>query len=388
MNNPLPQQSDSQRRGKAAEAAFAAFVTQQGHVWHTVGSGNDFGIDGRMELVEADGSVTGIEFGVQIKGMRAFPEMIDGELHLSTINVSTATYWVSRITITLIVLWEEQSGDFVAAWAHDLMHPDALVRAIEANRRTITLKFPLDSTSWNASWARLIATARLLHQRTKELLISKHIAEIYQTILCRAADVRDLLLEWVVWLAYDSSEALASRFATTPEGKASWVEAFADLALAPPRIVDSSAPILTTYTLCIPIHHLRGVLANALATVTTGLRIGLDNPIVASLASFHAALSMYYVTIFRAEDREKALAYGSLYDEQTMNQLGVWQERLVVVLGLIVLLIRDYERDLRRWLFPHADREPDPRVRLIADMTAQLITPTGEWHRAWKKGQL
>lgn len=386
MRGVGPKQSASQRRGVAAETAFAASVARRAHLWHPISAGNDFGVDGWVELIEPDGSVTGIEFGAQVKGVQRFPEAIDGAVPVASVKVSTAAYWLSRLTPTLVVAWEEETGQFMTEWAHEIVPPERLLEALAAAQQTLTLRIPAVNELSASGWADIETTARKLHSRAIEALAAKHVMEIYQTLLCRVADVRDVLVEWVMWLAYDSPEALAKKFASTDEDSARWLDAFESLRLSPPRFGGIPA-IQAAAALCFPVHALCVVVAGVLYTNTAVWHIPAENPVVSSVVSFNAALDSYYKTIFVVEDQAKALAYGSAYDSSTMATLRFWEERLVVVLGLIVLLIRDFERDLRRWLFPHAEREPDIRSRAIRDMAKELVTPTAEWHQGWGRGE-
>jgi hypothetical protein len=129
--------------------------------------------------------------------------------------------------------------------------------------------------------------------------------------------------------------------------------------------------------------HFGAIVASVLYTTCAVWHIPKENPVVRAVSSFCAALDSHYKSIFVKKDQDKAMAYGSAYDSSTMADLRFWAEKLVIILGLIVLLIRDFERDLRRWLFPLAEREPEIRSRAIRDMANELVTPTAEWHRDW-----
>src|SRR5438132_13636366 len=98
-----PVETDAQRLGRRAEAAFAAAVTARGHRWEKTSAGNDFGIDGRVELVTEHGSVSGTGFGVQIKGTKVHSFNADGSLAVRPVKMSTVSYWFKRVEPTLLV---------------------------------------------------------------------------------------------------------------------------------------------------------------------------------------------------------------------------------------------------------------------------------------------
>src|SRR5437762_1194032 len=106
----------SQRLGRSAEAAFAAAVVSRGHLWNQTASGNDFGIDGTIELGQKDVLITGKLCNVQIKGTECCEIATDGFITLADIKVATAEYWYSRISPTLLVLWEEKENRFFCDW--------------------------------------------------------------------------------------------------------------------------------------------------------------------------------------------------------------------------------------------------------------------------------
>ena len=72
MKPLAPSISPSQHLGQFGETLVAQQLVEHGFVFHPVSSGNDFGVDGRVECVSG-GGVRAEEFFVQVKRPRESP---------------------------------------------------------------------------------------------------------------------------------------------------------------------------------------------------------------------------------------------------------------------------------------------------------------------------
>lgn len=97
----LPKRTRAQRAGFRAEAFVDKVVSDAGLIWNA--RHRDFGIDGHIELVDTDGSVTGALVLVQVKGTEvAFPGETDYRFAF-TCNANHIEYWLnSKQPVVLI----------------------------------------------------------------------------------------------------------------------------------------------------------------------------------------------------------------------------------------------------------------------------------------------
>ena len=146
----MPRITDSQQSGAEAEATFATFVARNGGIWSSTGQHSDFGLDGRVEITDADGQLTGAEFGVQIKGTNRVRQPSQRAHSFGQVRRDTLHYWLSRITPTLVVGCELQSGRIFAEWAHLIFAASNIPPS--PPRQTVPLKFlsePVNREKWH-----------------------------------------------------------------------------------------------------------------------------------------------------------------------------------------------------------------------------------------------
>jgi hypothetical protein len=88
----VPTLSTSQRAGYRGEAFVEKLVADAGFIWNA--RAKDFGIDGQIELVDRNGSVTGAAVLVQVKATEVgFPRGQDGRLRF-TCQADHIDYWL------------------------------------------------------------------------------------------------------------------------------------------------------------------------------------------------------------------------------------------------------------------------------------------------------
>jgi hypothetical protein len=372
-----PNETGAQQLGREAESTFASAAVARGHLWHPTASGNDFGVDGVIELV-AKGSVTGRIAGVQIKGTDRLKVTPDGSIRLPTIKLSTASYWFARIQPTLIVVWERPTSNLLWTWAHDLLPIEEFSALVRRNQTTARLVMKVPRTLDASGWDDVEAEINALHVRTVRAMNERHVREICESLLCRVADAQDVLVEWITWIGYGSPEALARRFdgVGNPEGL---LASFRNLALAPPLLV-TQPDVLAIMTN--PIHQLRVLLRYFSHTMRSGWGYDSDQPVLHAAEAFAVALDAYYSLIFPPDQRSIALAWGDNWDPETMDSVGFWIDIWIQMIPVINLLLRDFERELRGLLFAHFSPQ-DERTESVIQFVDRLITPVSEWHRNW-----
>lgn len=75
----------------------------------------DYGLDGEVEIFEADGLATGIKFGVQLKST---DEPVLSKALKERIKLTTANYWRSQNSPTLVVKYHSPTKSIFAKWFH------------------------------------------------------------------------------------------------------------------------------------------------------------------------------------------------------------------------------------------------------------------------------
>jgi hypothetical protein len=372
-----PSESSSQQLGREAEAAFSAAVAARGHLWHPTSSGNDFGVDGVLELVRSDGSVTGRVAAVQVKGTDHLALNSQGKILLPQVGVSTAAYWLARINPTLLVVWDRPTSRFYCGWVHLVLPVEELAALMKQGRTTVRIAMDpkeLDPEGWSG----VEASLDQVHERTQRALNERHVREICEALLCRVADAQELLVEWITWAAYGSPPLLASQFDGTGS-REGLLATFESLSLAPPVIVERQDALALLIN---PIHHLRVLLRLFSYTMRTGWGYGSDEPVLNAAESFAISLDAYYRLIYPPDQREAALAWGDQWEPESMGTVGFWIDVWIALIPVVNLLLRDFERELRGMLF--ARFEPiDERSARILNQTEELLTPVARWHRTW-----
>ncbi|MEU5425709.1 DUF4365 domain-containing protein [Streptomyces olivoreticuli] len=204
-----PRRTAAQHTGQLAEAAFAKAVTEAGLVWNPTASGSDFGIDGRVELVNS-GEVSGAEFNVQIKGT-ACSDRIGKRVDLGKIKATTVSYWMSKLRPTLLVVHNQRNDELLYGWVHEILEPsDVFTRETKRNN-SIRLRMPRKQLTEH-SWGDVQAEALRAHEALQAAFAHTPTLSFYHTVYCLAADVTDLLTDIVTSIAYGSEHHLAMQF--------------------------------------------------------------------------------------------------------------------------------------------------------------------------------
>lgn len=195
-----PRVTRQQQLGKIGESIVAHNAIENGFIFHPIESGNDFGIDGRLECVGVDG-VEAHEFFVQIKTSEEVTFVEGGtRLRLKPIKVSTAAYWASKLSPTLLVVVCAYSKRLWQSWAHEAISGESLISAVRNESKCITPIVPstndLDSAeSWksiahqsgSAYWS---IVDSIYQSRTKNdfLKIYRAVADGYEILTSRMLD--------------------------------------------------------------------------------------------------------------------------------------------------------------------------------------------------------
>jgi hypothetical protein len=362
-----PRRPEAHRIAQLAEQSFATFVTRHGSIWHGVSAGSDYGIDGRVELVEEDSPI-GVEFAVQVKARALQSASRHGVLSAGDLRVSTARYWRTRLTPTLVVVFDTTTEALYAEWAHLI---SGLPEATAARRRrSIKLRFPATAQLTGARWRALSEDAKRFHERMTGAFSRDPVRELVGLLYVQLSDAADLLLDWVFLMAYGSvrmsdegtgmvvDRPVAQKFAGGPR--------FLMNGFIRPLAVTAQCAALSAAGLARSLREL----------------LSADHPVVEAVEALHLRLwelldSMYVGDPPQQCDSETAFVDRDLDGSQVATALGA-----------ILLVLRDFNREIRPYLFPWqlgllANVRPDTReerlTRLLADLPSMLVTPLEEW---------
>jgi hypothetical protein len=349
-------------------------VALRGHLVHGAGA-EEFGIDGRVEMVR-DGELTGIEFGVQVKTTSV------GDRHAKvSVKTSTASYWRSRISPTLMMVYDDAKDVLWAEWVHALLTTADLDAATAKGQRTITFRLPVERSRLDLNgWARIEGEALARHESIQRLFSDASRDGSIQELYCRVADAADLLVDFMVWLALapttDLSQTLEAP--TQPNGfelrRHRWDEERVSLPIIL-HVFDGNLGVLTKF-------------------VNAAIDAGNspEHPILQAVGRLTLALQYFRDCIYAPDnDGRRGPAGGwGLADKREIGTRS----------GLTLLGLRDLQRQLRPWLFPAEatppapggahmarDLQPEDLVREAAD---RYVTPMDfEWsaYEAWYRSK-
>lgn len=229
----MPRVTISQQSGAEAEALFAAFVARNGGIWAPTGQHSDFGLDGRIEVTDVDGRLTGAEFGVQIKGTnrdRKSPQRIHS---FGNVRRSTLRYWLSRITPTLIVGCELKRQQVFAEWAHVIL---AEPHSSGSRSDFVPLKFssePIDA----GRWAEICKQALGWHDAFTAELSSTGASSLLRKVYAFLSEVEEELIELVCFMVM--GDPRTTEYAIFGEINGETHQGISDRLLHPPRLIES-----------------------------------------------------------------------------------------------------------------------------------------------------
>lgn len=359
-----PRRTAQHQIGQLAEQVFGAFVVRQGAIWHPTTLGNDVGIDGRIELTEGS-YATAVEFGVQIKGAKRLTKSRRGHILAGRTKSSTALYWLARLSPTLVVAYDGSSDRLYAEWAHRLPGITELPQIAKPPAR-ISLQLPARELT-DEAWVELTQQATAIHKTIIEAFESDALRSVLSLLYVRLAGIHDVLIEWVYTLAYPSNGSIDF------EG-----QTIVFPGLRPARFQSEGGFMF-------PIH-----LAVGAVTLSDGFRetcrsrLDPSHPVCKAVDSFSDALHEIVDAIF-VDDLPPS--QGKPGVQFHVRQVDI--PLLVTNLGLTALQIRDFNREIRSFLFPvqvefagydHLEGEAQ-FFKMIRDLSEGLFTPIAEFRR-------
>lgn len=373
--HPGPTFSDEQAFGNEAEDKFAALVSKRAWLFHPSRARNDFGLDGTVELRDDDRRLRGVEFRVQIKGRSHLEEVArrPGQLRLDYVRPETAAYWLARMTPTLIVGYSKASGQFYFEWAHHAISSSKLYRALRESTKVPVL-LPVANVLDERGWECVEVYARAVYQASQDLMTGAAARASYDLLYRLVSDVADVYLELIAWLAYGSPELLAVRLTEREQINDEILERFRKAALRPPdRILEGGLmwPLWLSKSLQVVLSSFADTVQNSGGDA--------DNPVAVS-AQRVAGFLEAYVDRMR---RDGPPVGTPTSDEEPKPRLS-WAildiPNAVTSIALISLLLRDFQRDMRRWLYPLPPEDiPILPMQIIRDLSDDLITPAPAW---------
>lgn len=378
-----PSRPTSHQTGALAEHLFAGFATRFGCIWHPAASGADYGVDGRIEIVESGGSLSGVEFPVQVKGRTSTQSSRRGSVAIGRVQVNTARYWLGRLTPTLLVGVDTNTGAMHAEWVTRLPR---LKRAVTERRTSvIRVRLPDEAALSPQRWVDICAEARSHHTRITQALGDDPLRQSFAMLYVQTASALDLLMDWMAMFAYFDVASWTVEPSTEEPDPETGLRAIAVQARdgspfsGPPRLVNETG--------------LRSVLEVVQAAATTigafghalGAKIGPDHPLSTVPVQVYGTLRHWIgITVTGADHLRPDEDPAAGFYERDIDWDG-----LVTGVGLAALVLRDFNRDIRLMLFPwQSDVAITPRAtkvgRVLAalrEIPASLVTPAEEWTR-------
>jgi hypothetical protein len=199
-----PIQSKQQQQGSLGESVVTTFFREAGWVPHPPLSGNDFGIDMRVEIVETTGEVSGLEFFVQVKSISRQVSAQQVRVDLGKCHVGTVEYWYAKPAPTLLVVYSAASKCLFWGWLPEIVAPDRLVEAVRKQQKSLTLSMKRRDL--------MPADLAEIHQVVRQAAINRG-AESVRAVMRKdllflyrvASDCLDLLTEWLASRALPGS---------------------------------------------------------------------------------------------------------------------------------------------------------------------------------------
>lgn len=370
-----PRWTAAQKTGQVAEAAFAKSAVEAGMLWHPTSAGSDLGIDGKVEIVEA-GIVRGPEFNVQIKGT-SIGGAIGDSISLGQIKVSTLSYWGSKVLPTLLVVHHESTDRLYYGWFHDVVNPKEIVEYRRQGRHKVRLSMPAKRLK-RRSWIHIKKTASSAHEALNSALEQSPVRSYVQIIYCLTAEVTDVLVDVVTSIAYSFPPALALQFAAARDLSSEelievGVRFAAEVPVAPEATLHTASELILTQLVALD-HELQAFLFGKF------MFEGENNPVVRFTEAVQARLHELV-----GEIQLETLGPEPEGDSITWRVMKVDWVRLICGMGFALILLRDYQRELRPLLLPmwgriewpapkDGDHTPLSTTRLIRDLSDHLVT--------------
>lgn len=157
-------QTKAQALGSKGEQWFPAQLPEY---WYFQKPTHDLGIDGVVVIAEQN-HFNGLEFRVQIKSSREWKQQ-DNAIVLRGIKRTTARYWVAGSSPTLLVFYDESTGQGYCAWALDALPPVPDLLFGDSDTITIRAEKPalINAECWNGVRRALAAGIELFREAVK-----------------------------------------------------------------------------------------------------------------------------------------------------------------------------------------------------------------------------
>lgn len=363
--------------GVIAETAVSSFVAENGGIWHPVGAGADYGIDGRIEVVNQTGQLTGAEFAVQIKGSASLRRTAGGTLVVAgRARTDTVRYWLNRLTPTYIIGYDHSERALYGEWVQRMQ--EAIELTSKKTKPSISLKVSskvLDEDAWRV----ICGEALDIHNTILASLAVGSAEQIFGVLYLRLSEINDVLVEHAAYLALASpSPTLAILGDAISAGEAA-ARTISERLLTRPRIIEEGPQASLS------------LMERAVGMVedfadAAGSLLSTDDVLSRSIHQLSRDLRRIY-------DDISPQPYGnSPVDAGTFYWVAVDLAKLMPDLIAISLYLRDYNRELRRFLFnPQTSRKAqshDTTDKVSAYMrylTEEMFTPTPELLRDWPR---
>lgn len=367
-----PKRTHSQWLGKLAEAKFAELATEKGWLVHPVHSGNDFGIDARVELVDKN-EVTGVEFLVQIKCREEFSKDRDGSINAGSVKVSTVGYWLAKLSPTLLAAYDHSRRVFYWNWAHRTFPVERFSNALERHQDSLVLTFPQDNKLDSAGLQEIENEAQSIHSTLVIAVNSAWARTHFLRVYRLASDVSDVLLELVCSFAYSSPEQLAISLVPKEGLSEKVVEAFKSAKLRIPDLTEAHTFSVSLISALIDV-------LKAFSEAGLGAGVDRDHPILSASLAVRQLLGKYYLRMLYGEDRSEAASRIEQSSKRGLRWLRLSIPEYVTSIGAIALLLRDFKRELRKWLFPDIVRRGSANsADFIKDEAAEVLHSVEAW---------
>ena len=292
--------------------------------------------------------------------------------------MSTVTYWTSKLLPTLLVVYDASADRFFYGWLHDIVSPGAVFERQGKGHKRMRLRMSAKGLTKSA-WQEIRSEAASAHEAVRASVDHAPVRSYYHVLYCLAADVTDLLVDVVTGIAYASPFHLAMQFGDPdPDRLASLAEKFVAEMPAQPAAALHREHVFIVMQLQALDHEFQAFLFGK-------FMFHKDNPIVRATESIQRTLRGLIDEILPE-------AYGP---EPTSNKPALRAARLDIVklvygVGLILVLLRDYQRELRPFLFPiwgklewptpaEGKHAPPLSTRMVRDISDELVTSFASW---------
>jgi len=347
LEPPLPRLSESQRIGKFGESFVSQQLVEHGFVFHSVSSGNDFGVDGRVECT-ARGGVQPEEFFVQVKTFRQVAVSEDGShIRLRPVRLATCAYWHSKLTPTLLVVVCAASRRLWYQWAHEAVPGPTLIRAIRDGKRSVIPVVPAARILVVGSWPSIGREARQEYLRIVGAVYADRTRTDFLTLYRSVADAYDLLYSMILGERNQSAES-ATQF--------------------PVEQVQTAILLFRALTLATEI-------AKDAPHDSVGQRLRPVTKVAAEQVA-ELYMSMYATRDAEYQRASEVALYGHQNIQDKLVVVAAPEDRVKTAMREIAFCARDYLRIVRTAVFPEVPETDFPNPYMwLRDFSRALLEP-------------